>query len=188
VLVAAAATGADGYEGRPELDDAAWDHLATMLDRVAGIAAAHGLGLALHPHVGTAIERRDEVMRLLDRSGVALCVDTGHLLIGGTDPLALVREVPERVGHVHLKDVDRAAARRVETGELGYTAAVRAGMYRPLGAGDVPVAAVVEALEGAGYRGWYVLEQDVALPSAPADGGGPVLDVRASLAFLGGLL
>ena len=188
VLVAAAATGADGYEDRPELDGAAWGHVASMLDRVAGIAAAHGLDLALHPHVGTVVERRDEVMRLLDRSGVALCVDTGHLLIGGTDPLALVREVPGRVRHVHLKDVDRATARRVEAGELGYAAAVRAGMYRPLGAGDVPVAEVVEALEGAGYRGWYVLEQDVALPAEPAEGGGPVVDVRASLAFLDGRL
>jgi inosose dehydratase len=52
----------------------------------------------------------------------------------------------------------------------------------------VPVAEVVAALEGAGYRHWYVLEQDVALGAEPPDGGGPVADVRASLAFLDGML
>jgi inosose dehydratase len=188
VLVAAAATGQDGYDERPELDEAGWAHLAGMLDRVAEAAGAHGLALALHPHVGTMIERRDEVMRLLDRSGVALCVDTGHLIVGGTDPLALVGEAPSRVGHVHLKDVDLGIARRVGAGELGYAAAVRAGLYRPLGAGDAPVAEVVETLERAGYHHWYVLEQDVALGAEPPEGGGPVADVRASLAFLDGRL
>lgn len=188
VLVAAAATGQDGYDERPDLDEAGWTHLARMLDQVGEVAEAHGLALALHPHVGTMIERRDEVMRLLDRSGVALCLDTGHLIVGGTDPLALVQQAPSRVRHVHLKDVDLGVARRIGTGELGYATAVRAGLYRSLGAGDVPVAEVVETLERAGYHHWYVLEQDVALRTEPPEGGGPVADVRASLAFLHGIL
>jgi inosose dehydratase len=184
VLVVAAATGQDGYETRPALDRAAWDHLVTMLDRVAEAAAEHSLAAALHPHVGTVVERGDEVALVLDRSAMPLCVDTGHLVIGGADPLALVREAPERVRHVHLKDVDLDLARRVGAGELGYAAAVRAGIYQPLGAGDVPVGEVVASLERSGYRHWYVLEQDVALGAIPVDGSGPLLDVRASLAFL----
>jgi inosose dehydratase len=184
VLVVAAATGDDGYEARPELDRAGWDHLVAMLDRVAEVAGEHGLALALHPHVGTVVERGDDLAVVLERSGVQLCVDTGHLLIGGADPLALVREAPERVRHVHLKDVDLDLARRVGRGDLGYTAAVRAGIYRPLGAGDVPIAEVVATLERSGYRHWYVLEQDVAIDTVPEEGAGPVLDVRASLAFL----
>ena len=43
----------------------------------------------------------------------------------------------------------------------------------------------MDTLEGAGYRGWYVLEQDVMLPHEP-DGEGPVADVRQCLDYLTG--
>jgi inosose dehydratase len=127
------------------------------------------------------IERRAEVERLLADSEVALCLDTGHLMLGGTDPVELARGVPERVRHVHLKDVDGAVAKQAAEGGVGYAEAVRAGLYRPLGHGDLEVAAVVEALEGAGYDGWYVLEQDITLEREPPPGAGPIEDVRASL-------
>jgi inosose dehydratase len=183
VLVLAAATGRDGYDQRPELDAAAWARLADNLDRLTEFAAARGVRATLHPHVGTVVERRDEVLRVLDASAVPLCLDTGHLMIGGTDVADLVRQAADRVAHVHLKDVDAGWAARVRAGEVTYTDAVRAGMYRPLGRGDVGVAAVVSALGAAGYAGWYVLEQDTVL-TGPPEGEGPVADVRASLAFL----
>jgi inosose dehydratase len=75
----------------------------------------------------------------------------------------------------------------VRTGELTYTEAVRQGIYRPLGAGDVDVAGIVAVLADAGYDGWYVLEQDTILGAEPASGGGPADDVRRSVAFLEGL-
>ncbi|GAB7193024.1 sugar phosphate isomerase/epimerase [Kineococcus sp. NUM-3379] len=192
-LVLAAATGGDGYDVRPELDEPEWDLLLRRLDRIAARAAARGVTVALHPHVGTLVENAADVERVLDGSSVALCLDTGHLLIGGADPLALAQRAPGRIAHVHLKDVDAAAARRVRAGELAYSAAVAAGMYRPLGAGDVDVAGIVSSLEGAGYRGWYVLEQDTVLP-APGEGlddeavsRAAVADVRASVEHLTGL-
>lgn len=184
VLVVAAATGERDYGGHAGIDAAAWDCLAATLDRVEEASRGHGLALALHPHAGTVVERRAEVETLLDRSGVALCVDTGHLLIGGSDPLALVRAAPGRVRHVHLKDVDLALVDRVAAGELAYAEAVRQGLYRPLGAGDAPIAEVVGELERAGYAHWYVLEQDVAIDIEPPAGRGPVQEVRASLDFL----
>ena len=75
----------------------------------------------------------------------------------------------------------------MQSGDVSYTEAVAAGMYVPLGEGDVDVAAIVAALEGAGYAGWYVLEQDAILSGPPADGDGPSRDVRVSLALLRGL-
>ena len=58
-------------------------------------------------------------------------------------------------------------------------------MYVPLGEGDVDIAAIVRALEGAGYAGWYVLEQDTILTGPPEDTGvDPVADVRASIAHI----
>jgi inosose dehydratase len=115
-----------------------------------------------------------------------LCLDTGHLLIGGTDPVALARSHPDRIAHTHLKDVDAGWADKVQAGDATYTQAVAAGMYRPLGQGDVDIAAIVATLEGAGYDGWYVMEQDTILGAVPT-GEGPVVDVRASIAFLRGL-
>jgi inosose dehydratase len=187
VLVLAAATGRDGYDARPELDANGWSVLLANLDRAAALAAEHRYLATLHPHVGTMVETRDDVNRVLDGSGIPLCLDTGHLLIGGTDPAGLAARAADRIGHVHLKDVTASLARRVTSGELTYTDAVRRGLYQPLGKGDVDVAGVVAALRQAGYAGWYVLEQDTILTGAPA-GEGPVAEVRESLEYLRSLL
>jgi len=186
VLVLAAATGAAGYDDRPTLDDVAWKRLFDNLDRLVEHASQRGVQACLHPHVGTIVESYEDVRRVLDGSGVPLCVDTGHLMIGGTDPAALVREATDRVVHTHLKDVDRAWAMRVQRGDVTYTAAVVGGMYRPLGQGDVDIAGIVRTLEAGGYAGWHVLEQDTVLTGDP-EGEGPVQDVRASVAYLRGL-
>jgi inosose dehydratase len=183
-LVLAAATGAGGYDGRPDLDAGAWTTMLGNLGRIAGSARARGVRAALHPHVGTVVERPAEVARVLDGSDMDLCLDTGHLLVGGADPVDLARSAASRISHVHLKDVHEGLAARVRGGPLTYTEAVRAGLYRPLGAGDVDIAAIVRALEDAGYDGWYVMEQDTVLDTEPAAGTGPCADVAASVAFL----
>ena len=81
VVVLAAATGADGYDSRPVLDDAQWTRLVANLDRLATIVAERGLLAVLHPHVGTIVETRADVDRVLQGSSIKLCLDTGHLLI-----------------------------------------------------------------------------------------------------------
>lgn len=182
-LVLAAISGLDGYDTRPELDEASWRALFVNLDRIVARAGERGVNAVLHPHVGTMVEQKDEVERVLSGSAVPLCLDTGHLLIGGTDPVELAKAAPGRITHTHLKDVDLALARRVQSGEVSYTDAVRDGMYQPLGAGDIDIAAIIDVLEGNGYRGWYTMEQDTILTAPPIDEG-PVVDVRASIAFL----
>jgi inosose dehydratase len=183
-LVLSADTGRTGYDERAVLDEDQWQTLLANLDRISDTAAEHGITATLHPHVGTVIEQEPEVTRVLDASTIALCLDTGHLLIGGNDPARLAREVPDRIAHTHLKDVDADLAMSVHKGQMSYSAAVRAGMYRPLGSGDVDIAGIVAALEGARYTGWYVLEQDTVLGAEPADGAGPIEDVLASLGFV----
>jgi inosose dehydratase len=185
VVVLAAYTGVPGYDDRPVLDDAGWSTLLANLDRVAERARARGVTASLHPHVGTMVERPEEVDRVLTGSSVGLCVDTGHLELGGSDAVALTVANASRVNHVHLKDVDKALTARVVAGELPFGEAVREGIFRPLGRGDIDIPALVAALEGAGYPGWYVLEQDVMLAGAPVDEG-PVRNVRESLEYLVG--
>ncbi|MGW4324382.1 TIM barrel protein [Nocardia sp. NPDC004573] len=163
VLVLAAATGFAGYDARPQLDGSQWNALIDTAAAIRDVAAAHGLRTVLHPHVGTHVESEAEVERFLTDSDLDICLDTGHLLIGGADPVRLAARHAERIGHVHLKDVRGALADQVRGGKLEYGAAVRRGLYAPLGDGDVDIAALMHTMRAAGYRGWYVLEQDAVL-------------------------
>ena len=187
VLVLAAATGREGYEAGAPLADDEWQSLFEGLERSAEVARRHGLALAVHPHYGTVIENGAQVDRLLEGSAVDLCLDAGHLAVAGADALEVARRANGRVGHVHLKDVDPGLAGRVRAREIGYHEAVRAGLYRPLGQGASRIRETVSLLEGNGYAGWYVLEQDVVLETEPPAGEGPVRDVARSLEFLLGL-
>src|SRR5215510_7954591 len=139
----------------------------------------------MHPHVDTLIETADEFDRFLASSNVKFCFDTGHLTIGGADIVALAHEHLDRIGIVHLKDVDGAVAARERSGELDLMAATQEGVFPSIGDGMVRIAEVVETLESGGYDGWYVMETDVAITEGlPAPGEGPVRGVARSLAFL----
>lgn len=169
------------------LDDAGWARLAVNVARVSTLAVERGLLLAVHPHVGTLIETDAQIRRALEEFEADWCLDTGHLLIGGYDPVDFARTHADRVVHVHLKDVDAGIAARVRERELSLLEATRAGLFRPLGAGDVNVKAVLEQLGRVGYSGWLVLEQDTALTGPePPVGDGPMLDVERSIAFVKG--
>jgi 5-dehydro-2-deoxygluconokinase len=189
-LVLAAVTRTDGYDVRPELDDDGWQVLLDNLDRLALFAGRMGIIATVHPHVGTMVETAGDVERVRVGSGIGLCLATGHLLIGGADPVALAAEHAGGIRHTHLKDVDATWARRVRSGAVTYTEAVRGGMYRPLGQGDVDIASIVGSLERAGYGGRYVLEQDTTLArpwqGGPAQAGrqAPRDDVRVSIDHL----
>jgi inosose dehydratase len=175
---AAAVADAD-WSAPHELDDDAWRRLARHLAEVERRVEQHGLTLALHPHVGTQVETAADVERALVLTEVGWCLDTGHLLIGGVDPAEFARRHGERVVHAHLKDVDMAVARR----GLSLVQAVQAGLFRPLGQGDVRIDEVLDGLDG--YEGWLVLEQDTALTGEePPVGSGPVTDVRTSIEYL----
>lgn len=181
-----AIVGADDWTlpERP-LDDAGWRRLGSHVDAVAELTASLGLTTVVHPHVGTLVEQAEQVDALLASTSAGWCLDPGHLLIGGVDPLAFARDHFERVAHVHLKDVDRAVAARLNAGELTLMQAVQAGLFRPLGLGDAGIEPLVRLLAQRGYDGWAVLEQDTAIDGAePAPGSGPITDVIASLAFL----
>lgn len=186
VLVLAADTDQEGYEESAGLSDNEWEEMFETLAMVEEIGARHGLSVVLHPHYGTEIERPEQVQRFLEGCDTALCLDTGHSMVGGGDPVELAESAAGRIRHVHLKDVDQGLAERVVAGTLDYEKAVRDGLYRPLGDGDVDVRRVLEVMDGAGFDGWYVLEQDIMLEAEPDDG--PADEVGRSLAFLQGVL
>jgi len=180
----AAATGSESYEEVVELDEAAWKELFQNFSRVEEIAARYSLTVALHSHYGTVIERDDQLWRFLEGCDTGLCLDTGHLVIGGSDPIEVAEQAAGRVRHVHLKDVDRELAQRLGARDIRFKEAAQKGAFRPLGEGDADIGRLLGLLADAGYSRWYVLEQDIVVESEPEEGKGPVLDVCKSFGFL----
>jgi inosose dehydratase len=184
VLVAAAVTDA-AWSPRVPLAAGDWRRIGENLEAVAELAAESGLRVALHPHVGTLVETADDIDSVLAQGEVDWCLDTGHLAIGGADPVEFARDHADRIVHVHLKDVDLELAGRVRSGELPLVEATRLGLFRPLGSGDASIEEVVGELDRHGYERWLVLEQDTTLTGEePPVGRGPVLDVRESIDYL----
>ena len=148
------------------LDRDAAARLRDTLAEIRAIADGCGLRALVHPHAGTHIEFADEVEPLLDV--LELCLDTGHWLYAGHDPVRAVERWAERIPYVHLKDLDRSRL----AGD--FWGAVQAGAFRPLGEGDLDLRALLGALARSGYAGWAVVEQD------RTPGGDPVGDLVAS--------
>lgn len=184
VLVLGPSSHNPGYDTRFDMSEDEWPIFLENLGRLDRLVSDAGLQTALHPHWSMAIEDGRDVERLLDASSVGLCLDTGHLYLAGTDPVDVARMAPGRVLHVHLKDVDAALGERVRSGEVPFRQAVIDGLFTPLGAGGVDIGGVIRVLENDGFRGWYVLEQDVSLSAEPAPGEGPKADAVASIDYL----
>lgn len=147
------------------LNDRQWGVFAAGADRVArAVRDETGLRTVFHPHCGGYVETEAEIDALLSRTDPAtlgLCLDTGHLLYAGGDPLAVLNRHASRVWHVHFKDCHPQIAAAARRDRLGYLAAVRSELFCELGAGAVDFAAVLAALRTLHYDGWIVVEQDV---------------------------
>lgn len=187
MVILAAASHLPGYDTPIDLSDHEWARLLANLERAVTVISAHGLLAALHPHWAMAVLEPAQIDSVLESTSVGLCLDTGHIQLGGGDPIEIARRAGDRVHHVHLKDVDGELARRVRSGETPFRQATIDGMFVRIGTGAVDIAGVVGYLEGIGYRGWYALEQDCALEGEPPPGDGPIVDARASVEYLRGL-
>lgn len=155
----AAAPGA-GADADP-LSDAAWDRLLANAERAADIVRRAGFEPTFHHHAGTFVESPDEIERFLANVDVDLTLDTGHLFIGGGDPLDAIRRWGERINHLHLKDVDLAELNRVLADGGGMREVWSSGAFAAFGRGDIDLAAVMTAVDALDYDGWVVVEQDV---------------------------
>lgn len=143
------------------LSSEALSALARGLEELADRVGELGLRLVFHPHAGTYVETPEEVSRVLeatDEARVGLCLDTGHLMYGGADPLEFLHRYGERVWYVHLKDVDGRLLG--EARGRGFLEALRRFIFVPLGTGVAHIPEVVSALAKRGFSGWLVLEQD----------------------------
>lgn len=172
-------------DGSASLDERGWEYACSLVDRIARNAREHGIATAFHPHAASYVEAPHEIERLLagtDEGMVGLCLDTGHVGYGGGDPAQLAREHCARVRHVHLKDLRRDVHRDAVGRGIDFRDAVGAGVFAPLGEGDLDLQGTLAALRDAGYAGWLVVEQDVRLGITP--GAAPLADAMRSREFI----
>ena len=171
-------------DARDGLSAQAWEGAVRLLTRIAHSARELGLTPVFHHHCGTFIETPAEVDRLLaltDPELLGLCLDTGHYLYGGGDPVECARVYGKRIQHLHLKDVRPSVLETVRRKKIPYLDAIRAGVFCELGEGGVNLTGVIQQLSAAGFNGWAVFEQDVD-PSQP--GSNPVESATRSRAYL----
>jgi len=159
-LERAAISGQPEKLARNGLSEEQVDRAADRLDRAGARCAERGLRAALHPHAATYIESPEETEAILDRTELPLCIDTGHTVVGGGDPVDLVRRHGHRIVHLHLKDVDGAVLERLGAGEIDMDEAWTQGIFCPFGEGVVPLREFLAQPEVRGLDGYAVLEQD----------------------------
>lgn len=143
------------------LDEAGWERLASNLQVAAGRVRRAGLEPTFHYHVGTYVETPDEIGQLLDRTDIGLTLDTGHLLLGGGDPVDALGWLGGRINHVHIKDANLSVLEQALDDGADMRTVWERGVFPVLGAGDLDLAGFMDALMGSGFDGWLVVEQDV---------------------------
>jgi inosose dehydratase len=156
----AAVSGRPAAMARHALSGQELDRAGERLDRAAARCAERGLSAALHPHAATYIESPDEVEAILERTSLPLCIDTGHAVVGGGDPVDLLHRHGDRLAHIHLKDVDGAVFGRLRAGEIDMDEAWAAGIFCPFGEGVVPLGEFLAEPRVRGLDGYAALEQD----------------------------
>jgi inosose dehydratase len=150
-------------EGAPRWPASAFDELAALLGELA-TTAPDGVRVTFHPHTATFVEAPDEVDELARRlpgTGAGICLDVGHFIVGGGDPVAALREYGELITHIHVKDVDPAVLERLRAGEIdGFMGAVRERIFTEPGNGMLDLDGVLAELAARNYDGWLMVEQD----------------------------
>jgi inosose dehydratase len=144
------------------------------------MAAAAGIRVAYHHHMGTVIQTGAELDRLLEAvPGLWLVLDPGHLAFAGLDPVAVARRHSARIAHVHLKSVRLPVAERARRERWSFCRAVSEGVFTIPGDGCVDFPALFRILHAAGYHGWLVVEAEEDPARAP-----PLPKARAARAYV----
>lgn len=141
-----------------------WHDTIEIVSRIAQACRDFGVLTAFHHHAGTFVETPNEIARLCentDPSLIGLCLDTGHYLYGGGDPVEVVQKYGSRIWHLHLKDVRLPVLESVRQLGLGFLEAVRRDIFCELGEGAVDFPLIKQELISCDYDGWAIVEQDV---------------------------
>jgi len=147
-------------------DPDGWRRFAAGLATVLARCRDRGYEPTFHPETGTHVEAPWEIERVLEVSDVGLCLETGHMMLGGGDPVTMLRDLGDRINHVHLKDARRSVMAGIVTDEAPVTEIWTREAFCELGHGDLDADAVLDGLRRISFGGWLVVEQDILPRSA----------------------
>jgi inosose dehydratase len=171
-------------DGSRSLKAGEWRRVGKLVGEIERVAKNYGLRTVFHPHVATHVETPLEVERLfeaLGRTGVGLCLDTGHCVYGGGDPSDEARKYKARLRYVHIKDINAPVLGEVRRKQLNFEQAVAAGVFSQIGKGCIDFQGFFAVLNENDYHGWMIVEQDVTYGKTVVP---PVESMRESLRYL----
>ncbi|MEU5540036.1 sugar phosphate isomerase/epimerase [Streptomyces sp. NPDC020362] len=149
----------------PELTAEQWAHLTKGMERLGHeVRETYGLDLVVHPHADTHIDTEKHVERFLDSTDselVNLCLDTGHYAYCGGDSVKLIETYGERIGYLHLKQVDPDILAEVVANEVPFGPAVQRGVMCEPPSGVPELGPVLEAAQRLGVELFAIVEQDM---------------------------
>jgi len=157
------------FKNRPILTDEQFENLARGLNELGRRAKAKGMKLCFHAHVGTGIETKAEIDRLMsmtDPDTVFLLFDTGHLTLAGENPVEVLNQYIERIGHIHMKDLRSSIFKKMSEENLSFLSGIKKGLFTVPGDGDmVDWENIFKIIKENNYEGWIVVEaeQDPAM-------------------------
>ena len=170
----------------PQLSALGYERLADQIQSTALAAAAVGINSSFHPHAATYIESETETHRLfdlMDPNLVGMCLDVGHWLVGGGDPISAVSRYANRITHLHVKDVNSEVLNKLLSGEIESmnTAVEDYKLFVPAGTGLLNLPELFRALDAISYVGWLMSEQDSAWEPAEAASGISISNIKLAL-------
>ncbi len=170
-------------ERAPRLSDAAWAGMVDNINAIADLARTYGVRAVIHPHAGGYIEFADEIKRIakdIPQEAAGFCLDTGHTLYAGMDPVRTLGEYADRLDYIHFKDIDARVLADVMGRRIRFFEACAEGVMCPIGRGVVDYPAIRAALTRIDYQGFITVEQE----RDPRNADGSLADVKASREYL----
>lgn len=144
-----------------DLTEAQWATYCKNVQRAADYVAKYGLIGTFHPHVDSHVQTEEQIESLLSNTNVQLCLDTGHHVYGGGEPISFYLKHADRIPYIHVKDCNLAIKKQMDEEKWSFAKAVVEGIMTEPGNGTIDLAKLHAALEEKGYDGWVVVEQDL---------------------------
>ena len=142
-----------------------WSVFARGAELIAiAVKQKFGMRTVFHHHCAGFVETPEEIdilMTLTGEENLGLCLDTGHYMFGGGNPLKALKQYGNRIWHVHFKDFNPEVARLAIVNNWDYFKSVEKGIFCELGKGAVDFKGVADYLREVAYQSWIVVEQDV---------------------------